>query len=245
MYSINEQTQTTSASFIEVGIQENVSITDIAVEDMKKDGTGGKVLRFHFENKVGETFTHTEFEPKENVMGGSFKAKRDPKKQYEQDVQATMSRFKHLLVAFIPADKVVIKDAKSWTDLLTKIVKVCGAAYEGRLFRLKLVLNSKDYPTFPRFVREGFIEPMEIEKTAMKFDAKYDRLVPKQASNEDELGMGTTDEVADEFAPDSATDTDGQLAQNTFAEAQFDAFDDLVSEQTDSFQQAAEDDEPF
>jgi len=138
-FSIDQQTQTTSAAFIEVGVQENVAIKDIAIEDMKKDGTGGKVLRFHFENQDGETFTHTEFEPKENAMGGSFKAKRDPKKQYEKDVQACMSRMKHLLAAFVPNEKIVVKDAKSWTDLLKKLVGIAGASYNDRLFRLKLV----------------------------------------------------------------------------------------------------------
>lgn len=221
MFSIDQSTATTSAQFIEVGITENVVITDIAVEDAKKDGSGGKVLRVHLEDENGNVFTHTEFEPKKNTNPTAFGKKReDPEKRYEKDVNATMSRIKHIVAAFVPADKIIIKDAPSWEALLNALLKVIGNAYEGRKFRIKLVLNSKDYPSFPRFVREGFIEPMEVTKTALRINEKYDRLEHKEATNEEEFGNSQGGEdVASEFLPD----TDGSFAQDPNVESVFEA----------------------
>lgn len=238
MYSINQSTVTTTGRFILAGIQENVSITDIAVEDAKKDGSGGKVLRLHLEDQNGGTFTHTEFEPRLNTSG--FGAKRDPKEQLKKDIDATMSRIKHILAAFVPAGKIEVS-GNSWEDLLNKVVAVAGNAYTGRLFRIKLVLNSKDYPCFPRYVREGFIEPMEIAKSLMRINEKFDRTEPKEASSEDEMGStATTSPSSDmgmdpEFAPDNVQ----EKVMEVFASAEVDNFDNMAASQED------DDDLPF
>lgn len=202
----DQSTPTTFAGNIPAGINENVKIVDIAIEDLKKDGTGGKVLRFHFQAQDGALFSHTEFavNDAEIARNASF-AKKNPQEEIVKEYQAQGSRIKHILGAFVPEEENVI-DPKSWEDYMEKVLKVAGRAFDGRLFRIKLILNNKDYERFPRLPgKGGFIQPME-EPCKLVIDPKFDRIVKKEATPEADVAEADPFSAMEAAAPAAEVD---------------------------------------
>lgn len=184
----DQSTQTSYAGNIPAGISENIKLLEIAIEPMKQDGTGGNVLKFHFQSADGALFIHTEFPVDEaSVRQSALFAKRNPDDEIKKEYDAQARRFKHILEGFVPEDRLVIKDVKSWEDYMQKVVAVAGKAYDGILFRIKLILNNKDFERFPRIPgKGGFILPMNAPDT-LEINPKYDRIVKKEATSEEQV----------------------------------------------------------
>lgn len=186
----DKSTQTTFAGVIPAGIQENISLINIAIEPMKKDGTGGNVLKFHFQSENGALFTHTEFPINDAQIASRARMEKknvDDEIRKEYGIQAR--RIKHILDAFVPEDDNVIDPStvNSWQKYMERVLEIAGHAYQGRKFRLKIILSSKDFERFPNTPGEGgFILPMESANT-LKLNPKYDRIVKKEASTETEV----------------------------------------------------------
>lgn len=203
LYSITENTKTGSA-LMQPGINENVKIVDIVRENSKQDGTGAEVLRFYFEDENGGTFNHTEFpidEAHTRTLAKSWK--QDPDQLVKKTSEDLASRIKHILSAFMPPESIIIKDATGWEDYCDKVVALAGKLYQGQLFRIKVILNKKDFNTFPKVPVSPFVQNME-EKNSMFLNPKYDRVVPNAATKEDQYDDGLDDagddaEFEDEF----------------------------------------------
>ena len=149
--------------FLAAGKHTDVKLVRIAKENSKKDGSGSEVLRFHFE-KNGYLFTHTEWPIKEGAKPEAF--------------QYLSGRIKHILGAFVPKEKTVFRITetnpdRAWNQFCDKVIEIAGKAYEGKLFRLKIVLNNSDFTTFPGF--PVFMQDMK-EPDGIKFGPK-DRIV--------------------------------------------------------------------
>lgn len=205
MYSINQETGPTT-KYLDAGITENVKIVDIAAENSKKDGTGALVLRFYFEGENGATFQHTEFavDPEHlKKMAKSWGA--DAEELIQNAINDMGARIKHILGAFMPEDQIII-DAKTWEDYISKIVALAGDLYKDVKFRVKLVLNNKDFVIFPKKTYSDFIQNMDVPNT-LKIVPKYDRIVPKAPTEEglygdegDDSGiLDAEDDFEDEF----------------------------------------------
>lgn len=194
MYEITEETSSGSA-IMKPGINENVKIVDICRENSKNDGTGTEVLAFHFKDATGNTFTHKEFpidEQREKEMAAKYN--NDPAERVKQAFNDMGARIKHILSAFMPASEVLIKGAKGWEDYCDKVVALAGNTYQDQVFRIKVILNKKDYNTFPKKTASPFVENME-EKSSMWINPKYDRVVPMAPASQDQFGDGLDDEI--------------------------------------------------
>lgn len=200
MYSINAETGP-SSKYLNAGIVENINLVKIVAENSKSDGTGAEVLRFYFASESGETFTHTEFavDP-EHIKTMAKQWGNDADQMIKQAVEDMGARIKHILSTFMPEDQIII-DAKSWEDYISKIVALAGDLYKDSKYRLKLVLNNKDFVQFPKKTFSDFIQNMDTPNT-LKIVPKYDRIVPKAPTEEqlyDDAEVTADEDFEDEF----------------------------------------------
>lgn len=224
LYGIDADTpkEATGGSRMQAGIHENVKLLEIAVEDAKTDGTGGKVLRFHFQDPSGDTFTHSEFEIDEYQVKANARARKfDPERALRQEAVEQAARVKQILSTFMPEDAIIIK-ADSWTAFIRKVVEVAGKAFEGRMLRLKILYNKKDFPTFPR--RGLFIQSMLEENTlVIGPKEKVERSIvadeEETVSNSDPFqNIGDGDTVDDVFSSTPAEEAPFEDAKPALAE---------------------------
>lgn len=196
-YFMDESTVNT-IKLIPAGITENVKITDIAFEPLKQDGSGILVLRFKFEDAQGNTFTHTEFpvDP-EQVKKNSQSWNRPYDELLSEAFRTLGSKVQHILMSFVPADKCKVY-GKTWEEFAKKAIEIAGKAYEGQLFRIKLILNNKDYTSFPRTAIAPFIQNMSIKPGTLVINPKYDRIIPATPDTSGEA------EAADAFGAPAA-----------------------------------------
>lgn len=198
MYSIDETTKSSGTKQFAPGITENVKITGIVRENSKDDGSGTEVLRFYFEGPEGELFTHTEFPIDADRLRELAKGwnNADPDKVVENAFKDLGARIKHILASFLPEEEIIVKDAKGWEDYCDKIVALAGKKYEGVLLRIKVVLNTKDYNSFPKKALSRSYQNME-EKNLLRI-TRYDRIVPLQP-NDEYTDPDTVDDDEDDF----------------------------------------------
>ena len=63
MYKLVEtQSNAPSYTLMKAGVNENVSLVDVTFDTLRKDGTGGNVIRFYFQDEDGAKFTQTYME---------------------------------------------------------------------------------------------------------------------------------------------------------------------------------------
>jgi hypothetical protein len=183
-YFIDESTKETM-KLMNPGITENVIIKDICFEPSKQDGTGSMVLRFKFQDSGGNDFTHTEFQiDPEQVKKNAQSWNRDYNELLAESFQALAGKVQHILLSFIPDDKLAIR-GNSWEEFSKAVLSSAGTLYKGESFRLKLVLNNKDYISFPRTAKAPFIQNMKTPNS-LTINPKYDRVVattPDQSEN--------------------------------------------------------------
>jgi len=207
---------TGAGKFMNAGINENVQITSIKYEPMKQ-GSDKMVIAITFTDPAGSTFVHKEFSPDfkqwEKLAKTVFQ--KDPKEFIKSEMNAMGERLKHILEPFIPAEQLVLK-APNFKVLAEQYIALAGNHYQGIPLRIKLILNNKDYTTFPKRAISPFVELMkEGVPTRLVLDPKYDRVVKKPKPDGDGSPAASTpmnfdaaeapkNETAEEAA-DSAT----------------------------------------
>lgn len=182
MYNIdNAVAAPKSNAPIPAGITENVQLKSVYFEALKQDGTGGNVLKFNFEDAAGRNFRHTEWEvdvERQRQMAKQWG--KDPDKQVANALMGLSGRIKHILSCFMPKDKVVIS-GNTWDEFGGNVVALLGDAYKGVDLRVKLILNGKDYTSFPKQAFRPFVQRMDVPNTLV-IDAKYERTTPKSST---------------------------------------------------------------
>ena len=162
MYGFDQNTpETQGGNPIQAGINENVYLTKVAVEP-SKEGSTTNVLAFHFEQSFerpdGESdvrsLRHAEFpidvaETRERAT----KQGVDPDTFVKKRFEAQGIRIKHLVTKVVPKEKAVVKGdtfdkyATNVAALVTPFLKAPAGP-----FRLKVLLNNKNFSTLPPYV---------------------------------------------------------------------------------------------
>lgn len=175
------------------GIGENNTLSKIAFENSKDDGTGQDVLRFFFLDTEGFQFNHTEFpiDP-ERTKAFAVEYGNNPEDEVKKQFTQQANRIRHILAAFIAPEHLVLS-APSWEEYGKAVVELAADLYVGELFRLKVILNNKDFISFPKNSISPFIENMK-QTQKMRINPKYDRIVPREGSPD-----GTNKSAADTF----------------------------------------------
>ena len=183
MYNIDNAVSTPKSNApIPAGINQNVQLKSVYFEALRKDGTGGNVLKFNFEDAAGRSFRHTEWEVDvERTRSNAKQWGKDPDKAVQNALMGLSGRIKHILSCFIPRDQVVIS-GNTWDEFGGNVVNLLGDAYQGIDVRVKLILNGKDYTSFPKQAFRPFIQRMDVPDT-LAIDEKYERTQPKSSSS--------------------------------------------------------------
>ena len=214
MYNIDSTVESPKASGpMPAGINQNCRLLGVFFEALRQDGTGGNVLKFNFEDSAGRKFRHIEFEVDvERTRQSAKQWGKDPEKAVANALMGLSGRIKHILACFLPADKVVIS-GNTWDEFGGNVVTLLGDAYKGVDVRLKVILNNKDYTTFPKQAFRPFIQRMDVPDT-LAIDAKYERTEPKSSAGTSSTGL---DALLD--APTAAPTTGSDFDLNTKADA--------------------------
>lgn len=204
MYGIQETTQELEFKpVINAGIQENVTLAKVAYEPFKEGSD--PVIRFYFTNESGAELIHTLWDVNEEqirnfhnpervhnrnnvVLGfvaGTPVTEEDAIKM-ERDLFSRVAL--HLASNFISKEELVKATsgassydmfAKAYVPLFTE-----EALAAGNPIRLKVVYNSRNYSTLPKY--PPFIESMKIPKAESILSiGKWDRVEKVEASADD------------------------------------------------------------
>lgn len=191
------------------GTNENVTLDRVAYEPFKNDGTGDKVLKFEFVNEAGQTFTHTEWEIQPDRVKQNAKAwGKDYKELLEKDLKEMSERIKHIMAAYMPYSEIKVSGA-TWEEFARAIIDNLGDKFKNVPVRIKLILNKKDYCTFPKRAINDFITPMSAPNT-FSYNPKYDRTEPLGTSDSQLNDLLEAPAVSAPLA--EGTEDDGELA---------------------------------
>lgn len=191
MYGFDETTG--GSNYLPAGTNENVSIDSIEFSPLKEGNPS--VLQFNF-SKGGATFRHVEF-PIDEEREREY-AQRNPdtgsaEEQIRKAQQAQGERIKHILSAFMSGKKLELT-ASTYDEFCTKLINFIDKQYVGKLFKIKLVLNNKDYTKFPTRAIKPFIVPQD-STVVFTYDKTYDRITPLKKEDTTEFDVpedGTT-----------------------------------------------------
>ena len=169
--TLNIDSEQNGLTYIEPGIAENLYLGrldggyPIVYEKSKSDN---EFIAFHFLNKEKQTFVHTEWVPKS-----------DDSAILDKKNSNLTKRILHIAKKLVDESQLKFK-VETFEQLAKKIISVVGDSYKGKLFRCKIVLNNKNYTTFPNYV--PFMESMDIpkEKSKLKIGAS-DKVVKSKA----------------------------------------------------------------
>lgn len=190
--TLNIDSEQNGLTYVEPGIQENLFLGKpdgsypIVFEESK---SGNQFIAFHFLNSDGQTFIHTEFVPKSDDIAILDKKNSNLTK-----------RILHIAKKLVDESQLKFK-VDTFEQLAKKIISVIGNNYKGKLFRCKVVLNNKNYTTFPNYV--PFMESMDVskEKSKLRIGAS-DKIVKSRA---DTLTLSSPNP----FMATSPSDVDG------------------------------------
>jgi len=170
--TLNIDSEQNGLTYCPPGINENLYLN-------RKDGkypivyekskSGNEFIAFHFMNKEGQTFVHTEWVPKADDSAVLDKKKSNLKK-----------RILHIAKKLVDESQLKFK-AETFEQLATKIITAIGDNYKGKLFRCKVVYNNKNYTTFPNYV--PFMESMDIPKEKSRLKMSPDDKVVKSKAD--------------------------------------------------------------
>ena len=169
--TLNIDSEQNGLTYIEPGIQENLFLGKldgsypIVYEESK---SGNEFIAFHFLNKEGQTFVHTEWVPKS-----------DDTTILDKKNSNLTKRILHIAKKLVDESQLKFK-VDTFEQLAKKIISIVGNSYKGKLFRCKVVLNNKNYTTFPNYV--PFMESMDIpqEKSKLRLGAS-DKIIKSKA----------------------------------------------------------------
>ena len=174
--------------YIPVGIQENVALKSAKVTTSPN---GNLFLEITFE-KDGATLTQTEWKPTK------FGNMSDEDLQRKEDTQ--FSRMMQILLCFYK-DEELIFNATSFEGWAEEVANYLNRADKGKLLRVKVVYNNKNYTTLPTYAKYTFIEPMSIPKEEssiieLGIDKFTRSVIADQESDKDPLNV--VEETPDE-----------------------------------------------
>jgi hypothetical protein len=154
MYNLGNNTANfnSSASYIDVGIHENVEATEVKYSVTDK---GNKFIAITYTDENGNHVTRTEWEPK-----------GDNPEALTGKVATQMARLEQFLFTFIaPGTKI---NATGFDDFAKKFIQVLGTSYKGVKVRIKVVYDRKNWTSTPEYGKYAWIEPMTIPKEKSK-----------------------------------------------------------------------------
>lgn len=206
-YGFDESiSQPSGSSVMSPGINENVKLINVVYEPSKSDGTGDMVLRFNFEDANGLKFSHVEWAiDEQRELANARNWGKDPKEHVQGRYAAQSERIFHILTTFVPREVLIksVGKTNSFASFCEALIGALGNAHVGKLVRIKVILNKKDYLTFPNRAIKPFIQIMDAPNT-LAIDSRYERIERMTPTEEESMGAAW-----DEQTPAAAAFTGG------------------------------------
>ena len=158
-----------TTNFMDVGIHENVELTNIRFD--KSPNQGNKFLVFTFKNDRGQELSHTEWEPRDD----------DETKKHQKGANQ-IKRIKHIAKRYMSEEEfdTIINDFDHLTE---HTLKVFGDKYKGVKVRVKVIYSNSNYTSLPPYT--PFIENMNVPKEESKLEIlSIDKMVRDRADRE-------------------------------------------------------------
>jgi len=194
MYKLVETTNSPGYQLMSAGVNESVSLVDVTFDSLRKDGTGGNVIRFYFQDEEGAKFTQTYMEVtsverlKESAKNASQSGRpwsSTPEQLHSDLLRNVGESLYHILTAFIPKEKVSI-GGSTWDELGKNVLGLVGRSYDGLKFKIKCVYDKQGkYLQFPNRPLQPFMLPAE---SAVNLTVgSRDNITPAQPTKEVEI----------------------------------------------------------
>lgn len=189
-YGFDESiSQSSGANIMAPGINENVKLVSVVYEPAKSDGTGDLVLRFNFEDSAGGKFSHVEWAiDEERELSNARSWGKNPTEHLQSRYQAQSERIFHILSVFVPREVLIKSVGKtdSFASFSNALISALGNNHVDKLIRIKVILNKKDYLTFPMRAIKPFIQPMD-QPNKLAIDPKWERIERMTPTDEDSM----------------------------------------------------------
>jgi hypothetical protein len=145
--TIDTPSEGSTSNFMDVGIHENVELTNIRYDVSAK---GKEFMEFTFTAPDSRELKHTEWKP----------GATDEKMQIDL-ITNQLGRIKQLATKFIPKEKFVL-NAVDFKSFASNVIMLIGNSYKGVKLRLKAVYNKEGYITLPNSWKSQFVERMDL-----------------------------------------------------------------------------------
>ena len=197
------ETEQNGLSYIQPGIHENIRLAkpdDSYPIVYERSKNGNEFIALHFMNEDGQTFVHTEWKP---VLGSGEK----PEEVLEKKQANLVKRLLHIGKKFVDESALKFK-AETFEELAKFYIRAIGDNYKGKLFRVKIVYNNKNFTTFPNYV--PFIESMLVEKDNSNLRLSADDKIAKTKADVIQTSKNPFDEEV-ETSEESVVEDVNQL----------------------------------
>lgn len=198
-YGFDQETpEQLGTSPIPAGIRENIKLVDVVYEPAKED-SDNMCLAFYFEDEEGRQLRHVEW-PIDAAETRKRAVERgdDPSKALQKRVRAQGVRIKHIVTKVIPKENAVVQ-ANSFEQYANGVVNLVKQYLPAGPFRLKVLLNNRNYSTLPPYT--PFIEDQE-EKPETDLSIGSNEKV--KSSKKGSGGLEMPDEGGESFDDDEA-----------------------------------------
>lgn len=167
-------------SFLDVGIHEDLKLDRW---EYKVSENGNKFFAMYLKSKQGEELSHTEWEPsdkEENVL--------------KDKVHNQMTRFRYIIEALIPGKEFKFT-ATDFESFCSNVSKILDDNYEGKLVRVKVVYNNKNFTCLPRYINSTWIESMDIPKSESRIKVSSSDKMTKTERDNTLVGTTSSDDI--------------------------------------------------
>lgn len=158
LYTVNENTKTatSTSTYIEAGIHENLKLVEIKYDVTKN---GNEFLAFYATNDNGDKVSNTEWPYTPRTPWEQMD--ENDKEKAISIIENQKAKVKQIVETFKPNFNIT---ASSFKEFAEKTIQFLGDSYTDVKFRLKVVYDKRNYTTFAQSARYQFIEPMTVTK---------------------------------------------------------------------------------
>lgn len=177
-------------SYLDVGIHEDLKLDRW---EYKVSENGNKFFAMYLKTKQGEELSHTEWEPSDKETS-----------VLKDKVFNQMSRFRYIIEALIPGKefKFTATDFESFCGNITKIL---NENYEGKLVRVKVVYNNKNFTCLPRYINSTWIESMDIPSAESRIKISSSDKMTKTERDNTVVGVTSSEDIFGDSASKGAS----------------------------------------
>lgn len=197
MYSTKTAIESTGSIYMNAGINDNVTLSDVEVT---KSPTGKDFIRFTFSDADGKTAEMTEWKNEKSMY-----VKTDAELQKEDDRQ--FGRIMQIIKCYI--SEVPDVELNSFVDMINWVKTTLNGVNKDTKLRLKVVYDNKG---FIRVSKNGiFVEPMTVQESRIVLTGRDKTTRPDIPVDKEETPKTDPLSAVNDATPADETNSDDNL----------------------------------